>query len=161
MSSVNKTQAVIDFLITCPQIANNKLFFNYINGKDNDKQIITTATDRSTNKPYIDGSVLKRYTVTLVDFRSVVDQSIVKTAGYPNENVEDFIDVQGILDWVEEQADSRNYPDFGENCIIDDMRVSSNTPSLNGIDSSVKPALAKYSMSIFIDYIDNSKRIWS
>jgi hypothetical protein len=160
MAVTDKNQAVIDFLLQCPQIKNNKLFFNYINGKDNDKQIITVSNDRSIQRPYIDGSVLRRYTFTLIDFRSITDQAIVKSSGFPNENVEELFDVQAILNWINDQAESRNYPDFGESCIVDDMKTSSDTPRLNGVDSGVKPALAKYSISIFIDYIDNSKRSW-
>jgi len=160
MAVTDKNQAVIDFLLQCPQIKNNKLFFNYINGKDNDKQIITVSNDRSIQRPYIDGSVLRRYTFTLIDFRSITDQAIVKSSGFPNENVEELFDVQAILNWINDQAENRNYPDFGESCIVDDMKTSSDTPSLNGVDSGVKPALAKYSISIFIDYIDNSKRSW-
>ena len=171
MADVDKNQAVIEFLLQCPQIAANRVFFNYINGKDNDKQIVTVSNDRSTNQAYIDGSVMKRYTFTLIDFRSMTDQAIVKVQkpapgttqpipSYPNENVEELFDVQSILDWVETQAEARNFPDFGSDCLIDSMTTSSNTPNLNGVDSSIKPALAKYSMSIFIDYIDRTKQIW-
>lgn len=160
MATVDKNQAFIDFLLTCPQVANSRVFFNYINGKDNDKQIVTGSNDRSLNRTFVDGSVLKRYTFTLIDFRSVTDQALVKGSGYPNENVEEMFDVQSILDWVETQAEERNFPDFGEDCEIDDMRTTSNTPNLNGIDSTIRPALAKYSMSIVIDYIDKSKQIW-
>lgn len=38
---VDKNQAVIDFLINCPQIKNNPLFFNATEAKDNNKQILT------------------------------------------------------------------------------------------------------------------------
>lgn len=160
MATVDKNQAVIDFLLTCPQLANSKVFFNFINGEDNDKQIITIANDRSTQKPFIDGSVMKRYSFSLIDFRSASYQALVTAPGYSNENVEEMLDVQSILDWVRTQADNRNFPNFGEDCIIDSMITSSETPNLNGVDTSVKPALAKYSMSIFIDYIDNSKKLW-
>lgn len=158
--AVDKNQAVIDFLITCPQIRDNPLYFNFINAKDDNKQIITIANDKSINRPYIDGSVLKRFTFTIVDFKSIAYKAIVKQAGYPDENVTDMLDVQGIIDWVTEQADNYNYPDFGTDCFIDDMRVTTDNPNLNGIDNSVQPALAKYSMSIQIDYIDNSKKTW-
>jgi len=160
MANVDKNQAIIDFLVNCPQIANNKLFFNFINGKDNDKQIITMSNDRSTNRPYIDGSVRKRFSFAIIDFRSVTYQAVVKTGTHPNENVEEMLDVQGILDWVNEQADARNFPNFGDDCLIDDMTTSTDTPNLNGVDTNITPAIAKYSISIFIDYIDTSKQLW-
>ena len=158
---VDKNQAVIDFLLECPQIRDNKLFFNFINGEDNDKQFITTANDKALNRPFVDGSVMKRYTFTIIDFRSVVYQAIVPTPGYPNENVDEMLDVQSIMDWIEEQSDAQHYPNFGESCIIDDMRTLTDSPNLNGVDNSVKPSLAKYSMSIQIDYLDTNKVVWN
>lgn len=158
---IDKNQAVISFLLACPQIADNRLFFNFINGQSDDKQIITVANDTAVQRPFIDGSVSKRYTFTIVDFRSATYQPIVKESGYPNENVEEMLDVQGIIDWIEEQAEARNYPNFGTDCTIDSMRTTTDTPNLNGVDRNVTPALAKYSMSIQIDYIDNSKKLWN
>lgn len=157
---MDKNQAIIDFLIQCPQIQSNPLFFNFIQAKDNNKQFVTVANDKSLNKPFIDGSVQKRFTFTIIDYRSVTYQAIVKQAGYPNENVEEMLDVQSILDWVTEQADNHNYPDFGADCQIDDMRTLTSEPNMNGVDTSVTPALAKYSFSIQIDYIDTSKMLW-
>lgn len=158
---VDKNQAIIDFLLDCPQLMYNSVFFNAVNAKDNDKQIITQSNDASLNSKYIDGSVLRRYTFTLIDFRSVLYQPLPKVEGYVSENVEELFDVQSIMDWVNEQADLQNYPDFGEDCIIDSMRTTSDNPNLNGIDTNVTPALAKYSMSIQIDYLDTSKAVWN
>jgi hypothetical protein len=157
---MDKYQAVIDFLIQCPVIAENPLFFNFLDAKDNNKQIITQSNETSLNKKFIDGSVMKRFTFTIVDFRSVIYQPIPKVEGYTNENVEEIIDVQSIMDWVNAQADIENYPDFGNDCKIDSMRTTSENPNLNGVDTQITPALAKYSMSIQIDYIDTSKAIW-
>ena len=159
--SNDKNQAIIDFLLQCPQIQSNPLFFNFLNAKDNNKQMLTVANDVSTNTPFVDGSVQKRYTFTIVDFKSLVYQAIPKAEGLVNENVDDLSQVQAILDWVNEQADLRNFPNFGETCFIDDMKTLSNYPILNGVDTSVTPALAKYSMSIQIDYIDTSKVDWN
>ena len=166
----DKNQAVIDFLLTCPTISSNPLYFNFLNAKDNNKQIITQTNDRILDKTFIDGSVLKRYTFTIIDFRSVTFEAIPRNTiipgtteytEYQSENVEEMEDVQGILNWVNEQADARNYPNFGEDCVVDDMRTTSENPSLNGVDTSVTPALAKYSISIQIDYLDKTKVIWN
>lgn len=162
--AVNKEQAIIDFICNCPEIQAHPLFFNFINAKPDNKQIITSGNDRNMQKPYIDGSVLKRYTFTIIDFRSVTYQAIVKSSEVltppVNENVEEYIDIQNIIDWVNEQEDARNYPNFGNDCQIEEMKVLTDNPVLNGTDTQVKPALAKYSFSIQIDYIDNSKVIY-
>lgn len=159
VQGADKNQAVIDFLMTCPYVQAHPMFFNFINAKDDNKQFLTTTNDKAVNRPFIDGSVLKRYTFTIVDYKSIAYNALVTIAGYPDENVEDMFQVQSLIDWITEQADAHNYPDFGENCIIDDMKALSENPSLNGIDTSVKPTLAKYSVSIQIDYLDTSKKI--
>lgn len=160
MADVNKEQAVIDFLRSCPAIAENPLFFNFINAKSDNRQLITTGNDKSTNKTYIDGSVLKRYTFTVIDFKSVTYQAIVHSPGHMNENVEEFIDVQALIDWVNEKADAHEYPYFGDKCEIESMKVLTDSPVLNGTDTQVKPALAKYSFSIQIEYVDTSRALY-
>lgn len=159
MANIDKNQAVIDFLITCPQIQSNPLYFNFLNAKDGNKQLISSGNDRSVNKPYIDGSVQKQFTFTLIDYRSIAYQAVVKQQGYVNENVEEVLDVQAVMDWINEQNEIRNYPNFGTDCVIDEMRTLTDNPNLNGVDTSITPALAKYSMSIQIDYLDMSKSI--
>lgn len=158
---MDKNKAIIDFLSQCQFINDSPLFFNFINAKDDNKQIITMANEKSLDRPYIDGSVLKRFTFTIIDFKSVAYNAVIAQPGYSDENVEEFADVQKIIDWISEQADNRNYPDFGENSQIDDMRVLTDSPTLNGVDSNTTPALAKYSFSIQIDYLDTSKAIWT
>lgn len=157
---MDKNQAVIDYLLTCPSIANNPVFFNAIQAEDNTKEIVTIANDRNAQRPYIDGTVEKQYTFTIMDFRSMSYLPIVIGTGYSNENVEDMLDVQGVIDWIEEQNDNRNFPNFGVNCIIDSIRTGSENPNLNGLDTNSSPALAKYSISVIINYLDKSKALY-
>lgn len=156
----DKNQAVIDYLLQCPQIAANSLYFQYGELKDNSKQIITQGNDKSLNHTYIDGSILKRFTFTIIDYRSIVAQAIPKVANITTENVEEILDVQAIIDWISEQEDLRNYPDFGNDCEIQEIRAVTENPNLNGIDTSMSIAMAKYSVSIQIEYLDISKTIW-
>ena len=158
---IDKNQRVLDFLITCPKIKNSPLYFNFINAKNNNTQFVTVSNDTATNQPYIDGSVSKSYTFTIIDFKSISYNPLVKQEGYPNENVEDMNDVQALIDWVNEQNDVKNYPDFGDLCFIDSMEALSENPNLNSIDTTLTPALAKYSITIRINYLDNTKKLWN
>lgn len=158
--SVDKNQAVIDFLLECPQIQGSPLYFNFINAKDNNKQFITSSNDVYTHRPYVDGSVRKRYTFTIIDFKSINDMALVTESGYPNENVEDMSDVQNLIDWINTSGDEHNYPNFGEECIIDSMITTSDEPRLESINVEITPPLAMYSVTIQIDYIDYSKKLW-
>lgn len=160
--SVDKNKAVISYLLQCEDIYNSPLYFNLIDAKDNTIQMLTTTEDKMMSKPYIDGSVLKRYTFNLITFKSISDMAIVKPLGtdeYPNENVDELQDVQKLLDWIIEQEDLKNYPDFGEDCIIDKIDTTTDTPNFNGINTEMTPPLAMYSISIVIEYLDISKVI--
>ena len=156
---MDKSQAIIDFIIQCPQIANNPLFFNAINAEDNNKGIVTIANDRILETSYVDGSVARQYSFTIIDYRSVTYDPVPKSLA-TSENVDEFIDVQSIVEWIEEQEDLHNYPDFGENCVVDRMTTTSALPNLSGVDENVTPALAKYIITIQIEYLDTSKQIF-
>jgi hypothetical protein len=164
---VDKNQAVIDYLITCPYIKNSPLYFNLINAHNDNVQIVTTSEDKLYRKPYITGEIPKKYTFTLITFKSITDMAIVKNYStstdeeeYINENVEDLADVQTLIDWLQEQNDVQNYPNFGDDCYIDDLQVSTDTPRFDGVNTDVTPPLAMYSIAIVINYVDTSKMIW-
>lgn len=157
----NKYQAIVDFLLTCPQIANTPLYFNFIKAEDDNKQIVTTANDKALNNSYIDGSVLKQFTFTIIDYKSVAYGAIPKALGLSDEHIEEIMDVQAIIDWITAQAKGKNFPNFGTDCQIEEMRAMTDNPDLNGVDTSVTPALAKYSISIQITYLDKSEVIWN
>ena len=159
MADIDKNRAVIDFLFTNEELRDSDLYFNLINAEDDNKQFLTLANEKIIDKQFIDGSVLKRYTFSIIAFKSMTARPLVE--GMSDENVEDMFQVQKIIDWVTEQADNHNYPDFGDKCQIDDMRALTDNPDLNGVDNNVSPALAKYNVSIQIDYLDTSKVIWN
>lgn len=157
---VDKNQAVIDYLITCPTIQNSPLYFNFINAKNNTNQFLTVANDLYTNRNYVDGSVGRRYDFTIITFKSAADIAVPKAVGLENENVSDMATIQSLIDWIREQQDLRNYPNFGDSCEIDEILTTSDTPNFDGINEQVSPPLAVYSVTIQIKYIDKSKVIW-
>lgn len=161
MANVDKNQAVIDFLLTCPAIQESPLFFNFTEAESESKQIVTEGNDTRLNRTYLNGDILKRYTFTIIDYRSVAYQALINIQGYTNENVEEMLDCQGIIDWVNEQEDIRNYPNFGDSCDVEEIKALTLNPRLNGVQNSGSLNLAKYSIAIQIDYIDKSKRIWN
>lgn len=160
MATIDKNKAIVDFLLGCSYISDNPLFYGFGEVESDNKQLVTIANDTSVNVPFIDGSIRKRYTFTIIDYKAVAFRAISTREGASDENLENALEAQQIIDWVEEQADARNFPDFGDDCTIDSMKVVTDQPNANGVDRAVTPALAKYSVSIRIDYIDYSKAIW-
>lgn len=159
----DKSIALIEYLKTCPYLANTKVYFNFAEGEDNTKQLITVATSSNTVKKYIDGSQDKTFSITLIDYRSVTYQALVNSGDisqYPNENVEEFVDVQAVMGWIEEQNDELNFPDFGLDCEVEEISTTTDIPNLNGVDTSIQPTLAKYSITIQVKYLDKTKIIW-
>jgi hypothetical protein len=149
------TQAVVDFLLDCPYI--EKLFFNFAEAADGNNQFIKDVD--TTLKKYIDGGQLRCYTYTIVSYHAVSHNPLVDEIGFADENMENLNNVQNIIDWVNEQNELRNYPSFGQDIVIDSMECLTDDPSLNGVDVSQNPPLAKYSFTIRIQYLDNSKAI--
>lgn len=160
MSQVDKNQAVIDYIVQCPTIYNSPLYFNFINAKDDTNQFVTQSNERYASRQYVDGSVLKIYSFTIITYKSTADIAVVKMSGYQNENVSDMSDIQALIDWISEQRELHNYPDFGEDCIFDDIYTTTDNPSFDGIDEQVSPPLAVYSITIEMQYLDVSKKLW-
>ncbi len=157
---IDKNQAVIDYIITCPEIQNSALYFNFINAKDGNAQIVTSTNDRYASRRYIDGSILRKYTFNIIIFKSVIEDSVVPVVGYDSENVIDMADVQAVIDWIHEQNELKNYPDFGEDCIVDEIITNSDNPVFMGVNHEIMPNLAMYSVTIEISYLDVSKKLW-
>lgn len=158
--AADKNEAIITYLLSCPVIANNPLFFNFVNAEDNNNQIITSGNDTAFQVKFIDGSIQKEYIFTIVLFKSVSQNAVVKLAGYPDENVSDLAEVQALIDWINEQEVLHNYPDFGELCTVDSIETLSSEPVLENIDNDVQPPLGRYSISIRVNYVDTSKVVY-
>ena len=157
---MDKQEAVVEFLLTCPYIQSSPLFYNFGKEESDNKQLITHANDVKLNVPFIDGSVRKRFTFTIIDYKAVAYRAIPTRSGATDENLDSELEVQQLIEWVDEQEEARNYPNFGNDCVVEELRAVTEQPNLNSVNRSVTPALAKYSVSITIDYIDYSKAIW-
>ena len=157
---MDKNKAVLEFITTYSGIETSPIFINFINANNDNVQLLTASNEKGLNRRFIDGSVMKRYTFSLVITKTITNTAIAKDI-LTNENIDDIADIQAFMDWVNEQGDNHNYPNFGEDCVIEEMHTTSENPSLDGINTEVSPALALYSMEIRIDYIDYSKVIWS
>lgn len=157
---MDKNEQLVNYFLTCPQIKDSPLYFNFIKAEDSTTQILTDYNDIYANTTYIDGSELKLYNFTIIMFRSVSPTAIAKVSGYTNENIVDLADIQALIDWVTEQNEIHNYPDFGENCIVQSIKSTTVNPIYSGIDIEVSPNLAVYNVTFQIEYLDISKKIW-
>lgn len=158
--SVNKNEAMLNYLFNCPTVQNNPLFFNFGEAKEDSNQFITTSNSETLGRMFIDGSVLKYYVFTLLTFKTISYNAVVKAEGYPDENLLEMSAFQEVIDWINEQEDLHNYPNFGDDCVVDSIRCLTANPVLNDVDSSQEPAIATYSITIQVEYLDKSKQLW-
>ena len=156
MSKLDKNQAVIDFLLTCPEVKNNKLFFNF--GQVEDCALQVTASNELVLARYINGSTLKRLSIIIDNFRSVAYNPVISQ--YQDENLSELNEVQTLVDWINEQGENYIFPVFDDDCVIEEMHTKSPIPEISGVNTQTTPNTAVYSITIEILYTDNSKRVF-
>lgn len=156
----DKNKAVIEYLLTCPAIRDNSLFFNFAKETDNSTQIVTHGDDTILDESYVDGSVMKIFTFTMLIYKAVTYNPVVKVENLVDENVADVSDIQDLIDWLVTQNKNKVFPNFGTSCIIDSVEPTTNRPTLKGVNNQVQPPLAQYQVVIRITYLDTSNRIW-
>lgn len=157
---MDKNKAVLDFIATYEGIETSPIFVNFMNAKDDDVQFLTSSNEKALNQKFIDGSVMKQFIFSLAITKSITDMAIAKDL-LVNENIDDMADIQAFMDWINEQGERYNFPNFGDDCAVEEMHTTSENPDLTGVNTEVSPALALYNVEIRIDYIDYSKVIWS
>ena len=141
--------SVKEWLLTCPDIQADKFYYNFLKVENKSQSLQILTTD---NQIYdIIGGEVGTFGMSIIDFRSLSDDPVV----FNPENLDDYVSVENITNWIKEQEKLKNYP-IVEGYIIDELRVSSN-PSLAGIDQTNNVYLAKYTLSFEFDYIQLEK----
>jgi len=154
---MDKNKIVLDYLLTSEEVS--KLYFQYSIAAKDSMQIQTSTVESAQRKGYIDGSRPRRLDYTFVWFKPLGFIPVVANAGGSPQNVAELDDVQSIIDWIEEQNDSHNFPNFGSNCVVDRIYCLNDTPQLVGVDTSSNPPLARYKFTLRIEFIDYSHAI--
>lgn len=147
----------IKWLLQSEYIKKNKLFLNAVQAKDNSKQIVTQQINKNQDIEYIDGSTLHRVIFTVFDYKSINFNQLLKTRLESNENIEDLLEVGNINEFVAKMEKDCNYPDFGKRFEVQKIYCEYLTPSSPTIDSNSSPALAKYSIPIICEVLENTE----
>ena len=143
---MNKPQAVMDLISTCPLVGYDA-YFNFVD-ESNTESNTSLMTDGYGHlvKKYVDGDKVKK-------FQCVIRQ-VKPLSRYSNtsENIEQMQAVQEFLDWINEQGKIKNFPDFGEKCIVQKMETPDGVeyPMLAGVYEGT----SLYSFPFEITYIE-------
>ena len=91
---IDKNEIMFDYLRQCPELKN--LFFNFGESKNGDTVFSTSGNDYVATD-YIDGTALKWYDFTIIQF--------LRADTFPNSkvNADSLFDFQKIREWVETQ----------------------------------------------------------
>ena len=135
----NRHRATWDWLQKCPHIQD--LFFNAAQAGDGNTQLFPSEDVLET---YLDGSSLRRYKCALTRFMEISFD--------PNDlsNIQDAVDMDRLGEWIEEQNERRNFPEFPDGCAINEITVDANE---SGYLAMLDAGIAKYMLQFNIEYV--------
>ena len=155
----SRYEEMLRFLKQCPAMQ-GVINFQAADAHGNTIQVLTEAADIQNERRFIDGSVEKRFDFTVAFYKPVTHSGYVLDRGSANLNLEGLLDIQALIDWLEEQNDKRNFPNFGEKKRVESVRSLNTEPALAWIDGEhYSPPLAKYTVTVRVEYMDFTRAI--
>lgn len=147
---IELNQAVKDWLMQCPDIRADKLYFNYLSiGADKQSfQVVENADVRED----VCGNEIGKYTFALIDLRPLSCMPV----GHTEVDFDRMADAAKITEWIRAQARRRKYPQTPADVVIDKITAPP-APSFAGADTSEGMHLAKYMVQVVIDYTKYEK----
>lgn len=121
---MNKHEAMFNYI---SQYKAFPLTFNYSEEANGNTSLITVYSD-SEIKRYLSGSQ-KEYIFAIKQTKPYHAGAAV-----PSGNTQAMYDVQRFMDWIDEQQQLRNYPDFGEDCKVQSIENLQNMPAIAETD---------------------------
>lgn len=157
--SVDHYQSTLAFLKTCPAMA-GVFSFQGIESSGSAIQVLTQAGEQTAVKTFIDGSKEKNFDFVVCFYRPISSMPYIPSVGTGNASLESLIDVQDLIDWLDEKSEKREFPDFGTNRSVSRIYSLNTEPQLLWIDSEhYNPPLAKYTVTLRVEYMDYSHSI--
>ena len=123
------------------ELVKENIHFNFSPDSNDSVALITNYSDKVVKK-FITGDVQKQYGFT-----------ILITKAYSSDdddlNLEAMNFAQAFMDWIDEQNEKKEFPDFGERCTVEKMENLQNMPNLSGVSEE---GTARYMMQARILY---------
>lgn len=137
--------AIKDWLVKCPEIQADKLFFNFLNTSDGCRSLVTVSEEISED---VVGNKLGKYTFAIVAFEAMAGMALM----YNADDISIAADFAKVNDWIREQDDIHNYPELDKGIVVDEIAVLPN-PVFNGAANSEGVIMAKYTTQVTINYV--------
>lgn len=139
MNIEGKTKAVAEWVKTCPFIG-KRLKINAVDMKAGEVAL-NTVSNTQLDVEFIDGTKEKAYTFALVFVREWSD-------GVDKINQEAVEFGEKWQDWVSEQLDAGNVPNFGNRCTIRAIKPLQNIPDVAAVYGDVQKAQYQFQCEV-------------
>ena len=124
------------------------IFFN-VSPSEPDELTLNSVQNERELQTFIDGA-------REVEFLFALDLAKEFDIGTSEINLNAIEEFNKISDWVETQNIAKNFPDFGDNIIVESVEVLETVPSVS-VDNQNQ--VAKYQGQFRITYIETRKEI--
>mgnify|MGYP000018668175 CR=1 FL=1 len=136
----DKNKEILEFLEQCPAVQ-SFLFFNSAAEKSGRISVQTVYSEAWVER-HIRGHGIKQY-----DFAVV--QMLPQDEGTSENNANQAQSVQNFMDWIDEQNQKRNFPQF-EGCKVLSIENLQNMPNLAGVNEA--GTIARYMFQVRVRY---------
>ena len=139
--STNRNQALQEWLAGSPYVTD--LYFNFAPAEAGVTGVASVSGERIL-KAYMGWYVLKAYEFGVIQYKPI-------NTDIPNnsDNADAMHDVELFMNWVKEQNDEKNFPEF-EGCTVQRVEVLNNVPMVTGQDDEV----ARYMYQCRVTYLE-------
>ena len=129
------------------ELAGSMLNFNFSPESPDKISLITNYSDKVI-KNYITGDKQKEYGFSIIIIKPYSSEE-------DDLNLEAMNFAQAFMDWLDEQNEKREYPDFGKNCTVEKIENLQNMPNLSGVN--YEAGLARYMIQARIIYTETAE----
>lgn len=116
------------------ELVDKNIQFNFSPEAPDNISFITRYSDNVV-RSFVCGDKEKEYGFAIIIVKQYSTES-------DDLNLEAMNLAQAFMDWIEEQNENRDFPDFGKNCEVLKIENLQNMPNLSGINQ--KESLARY-----------------
>jgi hypothetical protein len=136
---VNKHKVMRDWVSQF--LDDNYLYFESADAYPNVRVLVPDYGDY-VNRTDILGNKYKSYSFVFIGYEQI-------DPGTSDNNIDNLSAFDSFNDWLEEQKENKNFPDFGEKCSEYDIIILQNMANIGTISED---GLAKYMLGVRIDY---------
>lgn len=136
---VNKHRAMVDWVK--PFLEGEYLYFESTEEYPHVRTLVPNYGDY-VNYTDICGSKYKSYTFIFIGYEQI-------DPGTNDVNIDNMHIFDNFIEWLEEQKELKNFPNFGENCTDYEITPLQNMANLAQVSED---NLAKYMLGVRIDY---------